>query len=94
MGFSETRWEAEFEGHRVVVTRNELGRGFKLEWDGEEIARRSWSWIGLGELHGTAHVDDKPADVKVKIEWAGFSELDGKCSISVNGKDLEVRHIR
>lgn len=94
MGFLETRWEAMHDGHRITVTRNELGRGFKLEWDGEELARRTWSWIGLGELHGTAHVGERALDVKVSIEWAGFKEMDGKCVITVDGKEVPTTHVR
>ena len=94
MGFLTTRWEAKYEGHNLTVTRNEVGRGFAVEWDGVEIARRSWSWIGLGELHGTAEVNGKHHDVKVAIERAGFSEMDGKCTISVDGTEIPGKHIR
>lgn len=106
MGLLGTRWEAEYEGHRLVVSRNELTKGFSLEWDGEEIARRSWSLVGLGELHGSAHLKEPGADpyreeqapraveVKVVIYWGGFSEMDGKCLITVDGKEIPVRHVR
>lgn len=91
MGFTETRWEAAHEGHNVVVTRNELGRGFKVEWDGVEVARRAWSFIGLGELHGTADSGGKHYDVRVALEWAGLSELNGKCTITVDGNEIPCR---
>jgi hypothetical protein len=94
MGLLSTRWEAKYDGHNITVTRNEVGRGFAVEWDGVEIARRSWSWIGLGELHGTAEVDGKHHDVKVALEWAGFSELDGKCTLWVDGAEIPVKHVR
>lgn len=94
MGLLSTRWEAKFENHNLTVTRNEIGRGFALEWDGVELARRSWSWVGLGELHGTADVDGKHHDVKVVIEWGGFSAMDGKCTITVDGQEIPVKHIR
>ena len=94
MGFLTTRWEAKFEGHNLTVTRNEIGRGFSIEWDGLEIARRSWTWIGLGELHGTAESDGKSHDVKVVLEWAGFAELDGKCTLTVDGTPVPATHIR
>jgi hypothetical protein len=90
----ETRWEAEHDGHNVVVTRNELGRGFKLEWDGVEIARRAWSFFGLGELHGTATSGDKHYDVRVALEWAGFSELNGSCTITVDGVEIPSTRVR
>jgi hypothetical protein len=94
MGLLTTRWEAKFDGHNITVTRNEVLRGFALEWDGVEIARRTWSWIGLGELHGTADVDGMHHDVKVAIEWGGLSAMDGKCTITVDGTNVDVNHIR
>lgn len=93
MGLLTTRWEAEYEGHHLTVSRNEVGRGFSLEWDGREIARRSWSWVGLGELHGTAEEAGGHHDVHVAIEWGGGIN-DGVCRITVDGKPLEVKHIR
>ena len=93
MGLLGTRWEAEFEGHALVVSRNELTRGFKLEWDGKDIAHRSWSMIGLGELLTSAEARGRPVDVKVVIYWGGFSEMDGKCLITVDGQELAVRHV-
>lgn len=103
MGLLGTRWEAEYEGHRLVVTRNELTRGFALEWDGVEIARRTWSLIGLGELHASAEVTDaagasyrtdgamRTVDVKVVLHWSSTSEMDGKCLILVDGMEIPVR---
>jgi hypothetical protein len=103
MGLLGTRWEAEYEGHRLVVTRNELTRGFALEWDGVEIARRTWSLIGLGELHASAEVADpagasyrtdgasRTVDVKVVIYLGSISEPDGKCLIVVDGHEVPVR---
>ena len=77
-----------------MVSRSELTRGFKLEWDGEDIAHRRWSALGLGELHASTEVQGKPAEVKVVIYWAGPSEMDGKCMITVNGQELQVRHVK
>lgn len=94
MGLLGTRWEAQYEGHRLVVSRNELTRGFKIEWDGEEIASRVWSLLGLGELHGSAEAKGRPVDVHVKIYWGGFSELDGVCQITVDGKEIPVEHVK
>ncbi len=94
MGLLETRWEAEHDGHNVVVSRNEVGRGFKIEWDGVEIARRAWSFLGLGELHGTAEAGDKHYDVRVALEWAGFKDLNGKCTITVDGAEIACKRVR
>jgi hypothetical protein len=94
MGLLATRWEAKFEGHSLTVARNELTRGFSLEWDGQELARRMWSFIGLGELHGTADVDGKHHDVHVKLSFGPGLLTDGTCEILVDGKALEVTHVR
>jgi hypothetical protein len=94
MGLLGTRWEATYEGHNLVVSRNELTKGFSLEWDGHEIAKRLWSLIGLGELHTSAEHDGKPVDVKVVIYWGGFSEMDGKCLITVDGREIPVKHVK
>ena len=94
MGILGTQWEAEYEGHLLAVSRNELTKGFKLEWDGEEIARRTWSWAGLGELHATADVDGNPKEVRVGIHWGGLSALDGKCLITVDGEEVPVTHVK
>ena len=94
MGLLGTRWEAEFEGHQLVVSRNDLTKGFKLEWDGVDIAHRTWSLIGLGELHASAEARGRPVDVKVGIHWGGFSEMDGKCVITIDGQEISVRHVK
>ncbi len=94
MGILGTQWEAEYEGHKLVVSRNELTRGFKLEWDGTDIAHRRWSLVGLGELHTSAEAKGKPVDVKVVIYWGGASEMDGKCLITIDGKELDVKHVK
>ncbi len=94
MGILGTEWQAEYEGHAIVVSRNELTKGFKLMWDGEDIAHRRWSLVGLGELHATAETETGPVDVKVAIHWGGFGELDGRCIITVNGLEISVRHVK
>lgn len=94
MGLLGTRWEAEFETHSLVVSRNELTKGFKLEWDGEEIAHRRWSALGLGELHASAEAGGRSVDVKVVIYWGGFEEMDGKCLITVDGREIPTRHVK
>ncbi len=94
MGLLATRWEGEHEGHALAVSRDELTKGFKLEWDGVEIARRTWSWIGLGSLHATAEVDGGPVEVHVAITWGGLSKLDGKCTITIDGREIPVKHVK
>jgi hypothetical protein len=87
MGLFSTRWEGTYQGHSIVVARSELTRGFNIEWDGTEIARRRWSFIGLGELHGTATLGDREVPVHVAIEWGG---LNGKCVVTVDGREANV----
>jgi hypothetical protein len=98
MGFITTRWEATYEGHGITVTRNEIGRGFALEWDGREIARRRWSWFGLGELDGTVDAEGKDHAIHVTLSVGnGPGEgllTDGRCTITVDGSPVEARHIR
>ena len=93
MGWLTTRWEAQHAGHNITVTRNEVAKGFSVEWDGREIARRAWSFIGLGELHGTADSDGAQHEVHVSLEWGGKID-DGVCKITIDGTPLEVKHIR
>jgi hypothetical protein len=91
MGLFKTRWESTYDGHAVVVERNELGRGFRIDWDGETIAHRSWTWIGLGELHASAEIGERHADVLVRIEWGG---LNGKCTVTVDGTDVPMTLVK
>jgi hypothetical protein len=91
MGWLSTRWEAEYEGRSIVVARNEFGRGFKIEWDGETIAERMLTWWGLGTLSGTAEHEGKPLQIDINIRWGGLKNLDGICTVKVNGTDVPVR---
>lgn len=91
MGILGTRWEAKWEGHAIVVARNEWTKGFKLEWDGEEIARRTWSWIGLGELSASVELEGRSVEVHVAIEWGG---LEGRCTIRVDGTEVPVQLVK
>jgi hypothetical protein len=102
MGILKTRWEADWRGHAITITRSELTRGFSIWFDGQEIARRSWSWVGLGELKGDAVVKDgyrgeaeRHVEVAVVISWPeSTSELDGHITLSVDGEAIEVRHVQ
>ena len=94
MGILGTRWEGTYEGHSIVVSRNELTKGFQIDWDGQEIAKRSWSWIGLGELAGTAELNGKPVEVHVALEWGGLKQLDGTCTVTVDGTKVPVERAK
>jgi hypothetical protein len=89
MGLLGTRWK----GHEVAVSRNEWTKGFSIEWDGTEIARRSWSWIGLGELRGQVRVNGNPAEVQVVLGWGGASKLAGSCTVTVDGENVPVERV-
>ncbi|NOU34814.1 MAG: hypothetical protein HOO96_43540 [Polyangiaceae bacterium] len=78
-----TEWAGEHHGHAVVVARDELTRGFSIHWDGTLLGRRSWSWIGLGELHATAELAAQPVEVHVKLEL-------GKCTVTVAGEPVAM----
>lgn len=98
MGWITTRWEATHEGHAITVTRREIGRGFAVAWDGREIARRRWSWFGLGELRGTAEADGTRHEVHVTLSVGkrpgeGFL-TDGRCQVTVDGTDIPITHVR
>lgn len=89
MGILSTRWEGEHQGHRVAVVRNELTKGFAIEWDGEVIAERSWSWIGHGKLTATAELGGEPVEIRSALGWGGaWGGLAGKCTVHVG--DAEV----
>ena len=102
MGILKTRWEAEWRGHRLAITRNELTRGFSIWFDDAEIARRSWSWVGLGELKGDATVPaegyregQRHVEVVVVISWPeSNAEMDGHVTLTVDGQPVDVRHVK
>lgn len=89
----ETRWEADYAGHKLAMTRTEITKGFALAWDGVDIAQQRWSWFGLGELRGSAQVEGKAVQVLAALRWGGITELRGKCTITVDGNPLAVRHV-
>lgn len=90
MGLFKSRWEAEHRGHRIVVARNEVTKGFRLEWDGQEVARRTWSLTGVGELLATVQLDGKPTEVRAVLD-ATFG--DGQCSVEVGSEAIPVRDV-
>ena len=67
MGILETHWEGEFEGHRFTVHRNEVTKGFRLEYDGHLAAKKKWSLIGTGEIEGKIDHGGREVDVKLVI---------------------------
>lgn len=91
MGLFGTRWVGSFRGHEIAVARNEWTKGFAIEWDGEEVGRRRWSWVGLGELNATVTVDGEDLEVHVEITMSG---LDGECAITVGGEKIATSIVK
>lgn len=94
MGILESRWEADYQGHHFTVTRTELTRGFKLEYDGRLVDKKSWSLIGVGELDGTIEHEGK--SVQVHVTLTGRLPLSDaqECEITVDGNDVPVRTVK
>lgn len=91
MGILSSRWEAEFEGHHFTVSRNEVTKGFTLEYDGRTMNKQSWSLIGTGELHGTIEHDGRQLPVLAKLSFS-FKSAE-QCEILVDGKALAVKYV-
>ena len=77
MGMLKSRWEADYQGHRFTVTRTELTRGFKLEYDGRLVDKKSWSLIGVGELDGTIETAGKTVPVHVALGYTRVDFVEG-----------------
>lgn len=88
MGLLATRWEADFEGRRIVVSRNEVTKGFALECDGHIVAEKSWSLIGIGTLEGTIEHEGRALPIEAKLE---LSFVEPKCALSVGGAAVPIR---
>lgn len=87
MGMFSTRWEAQYLGHAFTVTRSELSRGYAILVDGQQIAKRSWSLVGTGTLHGTVELSGRPVAVDIALK------VGGKCELSVDGQAVECPRI-
>ena len=91
MGLLSTRWEGEYKGHHIVISRSEITKGFQIEWDGEVIASRKWSFVGLGRLDGTAEIADQSVEVKVVIGLGGW---DGECAVTVGQENVKLKQTK
>lgn len=83
MGLLRTRWSGRYEQHAIDVVRSELTRGFAIEWDGNRIAAKRWSWIGTGQLSGDVGLGDRRVTVTAKLL------VGGRCELTVDGKPVD-----
>ena len=90
MGILRCRWEADWNGHRFTMHRNEVTKGFSLECDGRVLAERRWSLIGTGTL--STDLDSNGQAVRVEMKLP-LSFRRSACELSVDGQPLEVRQI-
>jgi hypothetical protein len=90
VGRWKTRWEAAHEGHQIVVTRNELTKGFSLDVDGVEVARKRWSMAGVGTLAGTFRSGDRDVPIVVVLK---LSMKRAECEVTVDGAAVGVWNI-
>jgi len=91
MGILNSRWEADYEGHHFTVTRTELTRGFKLEYDGRVVDKKSWSLVGVGELEGKIEHEGRSVTVRASLIGRLPLSNEQECFIQVDGKDIAVR---
>jgi len=90
MGILSSRWEADYDGHHFTVSRSEVTRGFKLEYDGRLVDKQSWSLIGVGDLDGSIEIDGRTATVHVTLFGRLPLSKEQECVITVDGKAIPV----
>jgi hypothetical protein len=93
MGLLHSRWEAEYDRHNITVSRNELTRGVRVEWDGRLLTKQNPSLfappslLGLGRLQSVVSVDGHSVPLVVTL---GVSP---GCAIELDGRPLPVRTV-
>lgn len=87
VGLLETRWAATYRDHLVTVTRNEMSRGFALEWDGRPVAVKRWCLVGIGTISGEVDLDGGPVAVSAELT-AG-----SKCTLIVGDESVDCRRV-
>lgn len=90
MGWTRTRWEAGHDGHQIVVTRNELTKGFALEVDGVVVKRKRWSLAGQGKLDGTFRSGDREVSIAAELRLSMRKPV---CVITVDGAEISVWNV-
>lgn len=91
MGWLTTRWETSHEGHQILVTRNELTKGFTLEVDGVILARKRWSFAGVGTIAGTFRSGDRDVSITAELKLTTRRPV---CVVLVDGVELAVWNVR
>ena len=87
MGLFKTHWEVEYEGCLITIRRNEWTKGFVVECDGEQIAKRSWTLIGLGEVEGELEFQDK------KVPFIVDVQSNSECFLRIEGKEIRAQQV-
>ena len=83
-----TRWEGRHASRTFAITRNEVTKGFTVTCDGQVVARRSWSWIGRGELVGAIEAGGRSIEVRVRLQV-----LRPTCTLWVDGVEVPVQRV-
>ena len=80
MGLLKTHWEATYEGCLITIRRNEWTKGFIVECDGERVAKRTWTLVGLGTVKGELTFEDRaiPFEVEVQPRSECFLRIEGE----------------
>ncbi len=94
MGILESRWEADYHGHHFTVTRTEVTRGFKLEYDGRLVDKHGWTLIGVGDLEGSIEMDGKQVEVRATLTGRLPFSKEQECEIRVDGQAIPVRTVQ
>ncbi len=90
MGLLKTRWEARHSGHHISVHRNEVTKGFSLEVDGTEVARKGWSFVGVGKIDGTFRSGDRRVPITAELK---FSLRKPVCVVLVDGVPVDITQV-
>lgn len=84
MSLVNDKWEASYEGHNVRVTRSNVSRGFELRIDGEKVAGKMMTLVGVGEATGKMHFDGREIPVKVELS------IGNECNVWIDGKWVKM----
>jgi hypothetical protein len=87
MGLSATKWEADYDGHYIRVSRSEVTRGFEVRVDGNKVGGKMFTLFGLGKIEGAVEMHGNL--VPITVELTAGSE----CNVHVDGKFVKMKQI-